>query len=190
MNKMSARVHADVFLLRMLAPALRRDVADRAFENFQQRLLHAFAGHVARDGHVFRLARDLVNLVNINDAALRALHVVIGILQQAQNDVLHVLADVTGLGQRRRVGNGKRHVQNFRQRAREQRFARTGRADQQNVALLDFNSGVRINARGLSASSFSGAAFRLDALEMIMDGDGQGFFRRVPARCNAGRAGV
>ena len=36
-------VDLDVFLVRMLAPALRRDVAGAAFENFQQRLLHAFA---------------------------------------------------------------------------------------------------------------------------------------------------
>ena len=69
MNKMSARVHADVFLLRMLASALRRHIANRAFQNFQQRLLHAFAGNVARDGDVLRLARDLVDFVNVNDAA-------------------------------------------------------------------------------------------------------------------------
>ncbi len=68
MNRIFARVHADVFLLRMLAPALRRHVADRPFQDFQQRLLHAFAGNVARDGDVFRLARDLVDLVNINNA--------------------------------------------------------------------------------------------------------------------------
>src|SRR5476651_629879 len=80
----------------MFASALRRDVADRAFEDFQQRLLHAFAAHVACDGRAFRPARDLVNLVNVDDAALRALHVVIGILQEAQNNIFHVLADITG----------------------------------------------------------------------------------------------
>src|SRR5229473_479075 len=37
------------FLMRMLAPTLRRNVCDRAFENLEQRLLHAFARHVARD---------------------------------------------------------------------------------------------------------------------------------------------
>ena len=77
------RVHADVFLLRMFAAALGRHVANRAFEDFQQRLLHAFAGNVARDGRAVGLARDFVNLVNVNDAALGAFHVVIGILQQA-----------------------------------------------------------------------------------------------------------
>ena len=37
------RVDLDVFLMRMLAAALRRNVARAAFENLQQRLLHAFA---------------------------------------------------------------------------------------------------------------------------------------------------
>jgi len=34
-------VHLDVLLLRVLSSALRRDVRDRAFEDFQERLLHA-----------------------------------------------------------------------------------------------------------------------------------------------------
>ena len=141
----------------MFASALRRDVADRAFENFQQRLLHAFARNVARDGRAVGLARDLVNLVDVNDAALGAFHVVIGVLQQPQNDVLHVLAHVTGLGQGCRVGDGKRHVEDFGERAGEQRFAGTGRTDHQNVALLDLHVGVRIGGADLPCSSFSAA---------------------------------
>ena len=43
------RVHLDVLLLGVLAAALRRDVADGAFEHLQQGLLHAFAGDVAGD---------------------------------------------------------------------------------------------------------------------------------------------
>jgi hypothetical protein len=73
MNKMPLGVHLDVFLLRMLASALRRHVANGALQDFQQRLLHAFARNVARDGNVFGLARDLVDLVNINNAHLARL---------------------------------------------------------------------------------------------------------------------
>ena len=36
-------LHPHVFLLGMLAAALRRHVADGAFENLQQRLLHPFS---------------------------------------------------------------------------------------------------------------------------------------------------
>ncbi len=75
-----------------LRPPCGGHAANGAFQNLQQRLLHAFAGDVARDGDVLGLARDLVNLVNVNDAALGALHVVIGVLQQAQDDVLDVFA--------------------------------------------------------------------------------------------------
>jgi hypothetical protein len=53
----------------MLAAALRRHRGDRAFDQLQQRLLHAFARNVAGDGRVVRLARDLVDLVDVDDAA-------------------------------------------------------------------------------------------------------------------------
>jgi hypothetical protein len=96
------------------------------FDELQQRLLHAFARHVARDRGVVGLARDLVDLVDVDDAALRLLDVVVAVLQQLLDDVLDVLADVAGLGQRRGVGDHERHVQQARQRLREQRLARAG----------------------------------------------------------------
>src|SRR5207302_2238519 len=68
----------DEFLVRMLASALRGNRSDRSLENLQQRLLHALAGHVARDRGVLGLARDLVDLVDVNDSGLGALHVVVG----------------------------------------------------------------------------------------------------------------
>ena len=49
-------VNLDKFLLRVLASALRRDISDRALQNLEQRLLHALAGDVARDGRVLALA--------------------------------------------------------------------------------------------------------------------------------------
>src|SRR5262249_12682716 len=41
------RVDLNELLLRVLAPALGRDIGHRAFDDFQQRLLHAFAADVA-----------------------------------------------------------------------------------------------------------------------------------------------
>src|ERR1019366_6659277 len=75
------------FLVRMLAPTLRRNVRDRAFQNLEQRLLHAFAGHVARDRWIFVLAPDLVDFVDIDDASLGAADVAFGRLQKFQDDV-------------------------------------------------------------------------------------------------------
>src|SRR5947209_3210106 len=58
-------VHTDIFLLRMLAPALGRDVANGPFQNLQQRLLNAFTRDVSRDGNILGLTGDFINLINI-----------------------------------------------------------------------------------------------------------------------------
>src|SRR6185312_5100850 len=68
-----SRVNLEKFLLRMLAAALRRNGGDGAFHDLQQRLLHALARNVARDRGVVGFAADLVDLVDIDDAALRTL---------------------------------------------------------------------------------------------------------------------
>ena len=62
------RVDREELLVRVLAPALRRHRRDRALEDLEQRLLHALARHVTRDRRVVRLARDLVDLVDVDDA--------------------------------------------------------------------------------------------------------------------------
>src|SRR6185437_2739097 len=97
------RVHRGELLVRMLSPALRRHIRDRAFEDLQQRLLHSFARYIAGNRRVLVLAADLVDLVDVNDSLLAALHVPIGILQEPEDDVLHILADVSRFGQRGRV---------------------------------------------------------------------------------------
>src|SRR6185312_6467194 len=85
------RIDLQEFLLRVLAPSLRRNRSDRAFHDLQQRLLHALARYVTRDRGIVGLARNLVDLVDIDDTALRALDIVVGGLQQLQDDVLDVL---------------------------------------------------------------------------------------------------
>ena len=61
----------------MFSAALRRHVRNGALEDLQKRLLHALAGNVARDGNVLALPRDLIDLVDIDDAHLRLGDVVI-----------------------------------------------------------------------------------------------------------------
>ncbi|GAO24218.1 hypothetical protein ALISP_4038 [Alicycliphilus sp. B1] len=130
-----SRVDLQEVLVRVLAPALGRHAGHGALDELEQRLLHALARHVARDAGVVGLAADLVDLVDVDDAALGALHVVVAALQQLLDDVLHVLAHVAGLGQRGGVGHHEGHVQLARQRLRQQRLARTRGADEQYVAL-------------------------------------------------------
>src|SRR3546814_4597059 len=56
-------VNLDEFLLRIFAAALRCDIRNRSFDDFQQRLLNAFAGNIASDRGAVALARDLIDLV-------------------------------------------------------------------------------------------------------------------------------
>ena len=115
-------------------------------------------GDVARDRRVVGLARDLVDLVDVDDPGLGLLDVVVGGLDQLEQDVLDVLADVAGLGQRGRVGDRERDVEDPRERLREQRLAAAGRAEQQDVGLLQLDLGVV-------------DGHHLDALVVVVDGD-------------------
>ena len=116
-------VHRDVRLLGVLAAALRRDVGDGALEHFEQGLLDAFAGDVAGDGGVHERLADLVNFVNVDDALLGAADVHVGVLEELEEDVLNVLADVAGLGERGGVGDGEGDVEDLGEDAREERLA-------------------------------------------------------------------
>ena len=125
--------------------------------SFSKRLLDALARDVAGDRGIVRLAADLVDLVDIDDAALRPLDIIVGGLEQLQDDVLDILADIAGLGQRRRVGHGEGHVEDPRQRLREQGLAAAGRPDEQDVRLGELDVGA-LGAVG-------------EALVMIVDRD-------------------
>ena len=131
-------------LVRVLAAALRRHVALRPFEDLEQRLLHALAGDVAGDRRVVALAADLVDLVDVDDAALRLLLVVARRLVELEDDVLDVLADVARLGEGGGVGDRERHREQARQGLREQRLAGAGGTDQEDVRLLQLDVAARL----------------------------------------------
>ena len=153
------------FLVGVLAPAQRRHVGHGALDDLEQRLLHALAGDVAGDGGVLALARDLVQLVDVDDALLGQFLVFAGGLVELQQDVLHVLADVAGFGQGGGVGHGERHVQDLGQGLGQQRLAGAGRPDQQDVALADVDLGQVLVVA--------------DALVVVVDGHGQFLLGRV-----------
>ena len=165
------RVDRQELLVRVLAPALGRHRCERSLEDLQQRLLHALAGHVARDRRVVRLARDLVDLVDVDDPGLGLLHVVVGGLDQLQEDVLDVLADVAGLRERGGVGDRERHVEDSRQRLREQRLAAAGRAQQQDVGLLQLDLALLVGAGDLDALVVVVDRDRESALGLLLPDD-------------------
>src|SRR5690606_14771799 len=162
-----AGVDLQELLLRVLAPALRRHAGHGALDQLEQRLLHAFAGHVAGDRRVLALARDLVDLVDVDDALLRLVDIIVALLQQLLDDVLDVLADVAGFGQRRGVGHGERHVQQARQGLGQERLARAGRPDQEDVGLGQFDVVVLLPA--------------LDPLVVVVHGHGERLLRALLA---------
>src|SRR6202012_1192439 len=90
-------VDLDELLVRVLATALRRDASGGALKDLQQGLLHTLTRDVPRDRRVLALAGDLVDLVDVDDPRLGLLDVVVGGLDQLEQDVLDILADVTRL---------------------------------------------------------------------------------------------
>src|ERR1700688_3984924 len=107
------------FLVRMFAATLRRYVSYCALENLEQSLLHAFAAHIAGDRRVFVLFSYLVDLVYIDDALLSLLHIAISGLQQFENNIFHVFANVARLCQRGGVHDSEGHIQHPRKRLRQ-----------------------------------------------------------------------
>src|SRR4029077_17480811 len=99
-------------LLGMLAAPLWRHRGHGALHDLEQRLLHAFARYIAGDRRIVRLAADLVDLVDIEDAAVSALDIVVCRLQQLEDDVLNILADIAGLGQSSGICHRERHIEN------------------------------------------------------------------------------
>jgi hypothetical protein len=95
-----------------------------------------------------------------NYALLALLHVAIGRLEEFEDDVLHVLADVAGLGQGGGIDNRKRHIEDLSQGLRHQGFPRAGGADQQNIRFLQFD--LRI-----------AHAVHVDPLAVVVDGHRQ-----------------
>ena len=101
------RIHLDEILVRVLPAALGRYIGHGALHNFQQRLLHTLAGDVPGNGSVLALPGDLVDLVHVDNAVLGPLHVKVRRLEQAQEDVLHIVAHIARLGKGCGVGNGE-----------------------------------------------------------------------------------
>src|SRR5471032_1859080 len=123
----------------MLATTLWRNGSDRAFDQLEQGLLHAFTGNIPGDRRVVRLTRDLVDLIDVDNAHLGFFYVVIALLQQLLNDVLDIFTYITRLGEGGCVGDGERNVQQTSQCFGKQGFTRACRADQQDVAFAKFD---------------------------------------------------
>ena len=146
--------------------ALGGYICDATFDYLQQLLLHSLTGNVPGDGTVQALfAGDLVQFIDVDDAVLGTVHIPISRLDQPEEDILHILADVSGLGERSGVAYGEWDVQSAGQGFGQEGFAAAGGADEQDIGLLEFD--IR-----------TGALMSVpDALEVIVDRDAENLFR-------------
>src|SRR5262249_20944336 len=126
-------------LLGVFAAPLGRDAGRGALDDLEEGLLDALPRDVARDRRIVTFAGDFVDFVDVDDPALTLLDVVVGVLEEREDDVLDVLADVAGLRQAGGVRDRERHLEEAGEGLGEQRLAGPGRADQQDVRLLQLD---------------------------------------------------
>lgn len=163
-----AGVDLDHFLFGMFASALRGHVDDGAFEEFEESLLDTLATDIASDRRVVALAGYLVNFVDKDDTALSRLDIIVGSLEETDEDIFDIIADIARLGESSSVGDSERHLDKASDSASEERFAGTGLADDDDVALLNFDLIGSLFVIGMQQS-----------LIMIIDSDGEDAFSVV-----------
>jgi len=132
-------IDLDEFLVWMLTSTLWWNRCSGSFENLQQCLLDTFAGNVAGDRWVLSFASDLVDFIDVDDAGRGLLDVLVGRLNELEQNILNVFTDVTGFGERSCVGNCERNVQHASKGLRKKRLAATGRTDEEDVRLCEFD---------------------------------------------------
>lgn len=101
-------------------------------------MLDAFARDVARDGDVFGLAADFVDLIDVDDAALGLFDVEVGRLEEAKNDVFDVFTNVAGFGQGGGIDDAERDVEDAGERLGEESLSGAGGAEEEDVGFFDF----------------------------------------------------
>ena len=148
----------------MLSSALRRNGSYSSLQDFQQCLLYTLAGNISCDRSVFGFSCDFIDLIDVDDAVLSALDIIVCCLNEAEQNVFYVLANITCLGERRCVCNCKRNVDQFGQCLCQIRFSGTGRSEHQNVALLQFDVG------GCTGKH---------SFVMVVNSNGEHFFRLI-----------
>ena len=171
------------FLFAVLACAFHRHRRHGAFQNLEQRLLHAFTRYVAGDrGVLAAFARDLVDFVDIDDALLCTRHVTVRSLDEALQHRLHVVSHIAGFSERGGIGDDERYVHHFRQRLRQIGFTHAGRSQQQDVRLGYLHVSQRIGLiapRGGISQLGRFAHLHVDTLVMVVYGHRQRAFGRL-----------
>ena len=129
----SRGINLQELLVRMLASALRGHRSHRSFDDLQKSLLDAFTGNVTRDGSVLSLTSDLVDLIDVDDAALCLLNISAGFLNQAKQNIFNIFTDITGFSQSCRINNCERHIKQTCQATSQMSLTCTRGAEKQDI---------------------------------------------------------
>ena len=78
-------------------------------------------------------SRNFIHFIDIYDAPLRTLYVVVSGLKKFKDNVFNIFAHVTGLREGRGIRHGEGYVQNARERLGKQGFAATCWAYEKNI---------------------------------------------------------
>ena len=137
----------------------------------QQGRLHPASADIASSD--IRGTRDLVDLVEVNDAVLGELDVAIGLAHELAHEIINIAADITGLGEFRRIGLHERHADEFGDVFDEVGFPDTGGTDDDDILLRELNP-LCLDRIGLSEPLEVGGV-----VVVITHSDGEGLFRFV-----------
>ncbi len=126
------------------------------FHRFEKTALNAGAGHIGAE--VLAAAGDFVDFVDVNDAILGQIGIVIGLPHQVPHEVFDVSADITGLTELGGIALDERNPDFLGDQLDNVRLADTGWAKHQDIV---FNAADH-HAVGIGRSTLG--AF--DAVEM------------------------
>ena len=127
-------------------------------------MLDAFARDVARDRWIFAFFCDFIDFVDVDNAAASAFDIAIGGVDEVQDDVFDVVADVASFGEARGIGHGKGDVENLGECLRKERLSGARGADEEYVGFPELDA-------------VFGRAH--NAFVMVMDGDRQNLLRII-----------
>ena len=99
-----------------------------SFNDLEQSLLNTFTGDVPGDRGVLTFASHLVDFIDVDDSHFSALSIKFSSLNEFEQNVFNIFANVTGLGQCGGISDSKGNIENSGKCLRQQRLARTGRA--------------------------------------------------------------
>ena len=108
-----------------------------ALQQLKQRLLHRFPADVPCIRIL--LFGNLINFIDIYDAAFGQLHIVVRVGQQLRDHTLHVIANITSLCQRSGIRDGQRDLQQFRHCLHHKCLAAPRRSQHQHIGFLNLN---------------------------------------------------